>query len=166
VDGGNFITRNFIISNIYQNIIRMIKPRMMRKAGHVARSRGAYLIGRCEKKYLLGDLGVDGRILLYTVLMMTSAMSPVRCTPWRSGSRAAHSGWPMLSNTRAVVGTSEQSVRSHWQENCTCTWRCGDCQLLNKYSDVVRWLRNYQKMSNIYDRYLGNFSRDVKTFLL
>ena len=58
------------------NIVRVIKSRRMRWAGHVARmgeERGAYrvLVGKPEGKRLLGrerdrwgDLGVDGWIIL------------------------------------------------------------------------------------------------------
>jgi hypothetical protein len=51
------------------NIIRVIKSRRMRWAGHVARmgkKRGAYriLMGILEGRHHLGDPGVDGRIIL------------------------------------------------------------------------------------------------------
>jgi hypothetical protein len=51
------------------NIIRVIKSRRMRRAGHVARmgeGRGAYriLAGRPGGRNHLGDPGVDGRIIL------------------------------------------------------------------------------------------------------
>ena len=51
------------------NIVRMIKSRRMRWAGHVARmgkKRGVYriLVGKTEGKRHLGDPGVDGRIIL------------------------------------------------------------------------------------------------------
>jgi hypothetical protein len=51
------------------NIIRVVKSRMLRLAGHVARvgeSRGAYriLVGKPEGRRLPGDRGVDGRIIL------------------------------------------------------------------------------------------------------
>jgi hypothetical protein len=51
------------------NIIRVIKSRRMRLAGHVARmgeGRGAYriLVGRPEGRNHLEDPGVDGRIIL------------------------------------------------------------------------------------------------------
>ena len=51
------------------NIVLVIKPRRMRWAGHVARMeerRGVYrvLVGKPEGKSLLGDPGVDGRIIL------------------------------------------------------------------------------------------------------
>ena len=47
------------------NIVRLIKSRRMRWAGHVAlmgEERGAYriLVGKSEGKRPLGDLGVDG----------------------------------------------------------------------------------------------------------
>jgi hypothetical protein len=47
------------------NIVRVIKSRRMRWAGHVARmgeGREVYrvLVGKLEGKRLLGDLGVDG----------------------------------------------------------------------------------------------------------
>jgi hypothetical protein len=51
------------------NIIRVIKSRSMRWAGHVARmgnKRGVYrvLVGTPDGKSHLEDLGVDGRIIL------------------------------------------------------------------------------------------------------
>ena len=51
------------------NILRVIKSRRMRWAGHVARmgeERGAYrvLVGKSEGKNHWGDLDVDGRIIL------------------------------------------------------------------------------------------------------
>jgi hypothetical protein len=51
------------------NIIRIIKSRRMRWAGHVARmgeKRGAYriLVGDPREGHHLGDPGVDGRIIL------------------------------------------------------------------------------------------------------
>jgi hypothetical protein len=51
------------------NIIRVIKSRILRWAGHVAcmvERRGAYraLVGRPEGKRHLKDPGVDGRIIL------------------------------------------------------------------------------------------------------
>ena len=51
------------------NIVRVIKSRTMRWAGHVARmgeERGVYrvLVGKPERKKPLGDLGVDGWIIL------------------------------------------------------------------------------------------------------
>jgi hypothetical protein len=55
------------------NIIRVIKSRIMRWAGHVARMgdmRGAYwvLMGKLVVKNNLEDLGIDGRILLKFIL--------------------------------------------------------------------------------------------------
>ena len=52
-----------------QNIIRMIKSRRMRWAGHVARMgerRGAYriLVGKPEERDRLEDPDIDGRIIL------------------------------------------------------------------------------------------------------
>ena len=48
--------------------MRVIKSRRMRWAGHLARmgERGMYrvLVGKPEGKRPLGDLGVDGRIIL------------------------------------------------------------------------------------------------------
>lgn len=130
------------------------------------------LVGRCEQKYLLGDLGVNGRILLYTVRMLTSAVSSVRCTRSRSGARTAQ---PMLSNTRAAVGTSEQSAPSLSQKIAFGTrkergfgghvtvWRLSASQEVFRCSSLAEQLsENLQH----YDRYLGNFSRDVKPFLL
>ena len=51
------------------NIVRVIKSRRMKWAGHVARmgeERGAYrvLVGKPEGKRPLGNLGVDGWIIL------------------------------------------------------------------------------------------------------
>ena len=51
------------------NIVRVIKSRRMRWAGHVARmgkKRGVYriLVGKTEGKRHLGDPGVDGKIIL------------------------------------------------------------------------------------------------------
>jgi hypothetical protein len=51
------------------NIIRVIKSRRMRWAGHVERrgeKRGSYtiLVGRPEGRHHLGDPGIDGRIIL------------------------------------------------------------------------------------------------------
>ena len=51
------------------NIVRLIKSRRMRRAGHVARmgeERVVYrvLLGKPEGKRPLGDLGVDGWIIL------------------------------------------------------------------------------------------------------
>jgi len=51
------------------NIVRVIKSRRMRWAGHVARmgeERGVYrvLVGKPEGKIHWGDLGVDGCIIL------------------------------------------------------------------------------------------------------
>jgi hypothetical protein len=55
------------------NIVRVIKSRRMRWAGHVARmgeKRGAcrILVGRPEGRHHLGDPGVDGRIILKWIL--------------------------------------------------------------------------------------------------
>jgi len=51
------------------NIVRVIKSRRIRWAGHVARmgeERGVYrvLVGKPERKGHWGDLGVDGWIIL------------------------------------------------------------------------------------------------------
>ena len=51
------------------NIVQVIQSRTMRWAGHVARmgeGRGVYkvLVGKHEGKRPLGDLGIDGRIIL------------------------------------------------------------------------------------------------------
>jgi hypothetical protein len=48
------------------NVIRVIRSRRMRLAGHIARmGRGAYrvLVGKSEGKRSRGDPGVDGRML-------------------------------------------------------------------------------------------------------
>ena len=56
------------LNDLYSsNIVRVIKSRRMRWAGHVARmgeSRGLYriLVGKTEGKRPLGDPGVDGKI--------------------------------------------------------------------------------------------------------
>jgi len=52
-----------------RNIVRVIKSRRMRWAGHVVRmdvERGVYrvLVGKPERKNHWGDLGVDGWIIL------------------------------------------------------------------------------------------------------
>jgi hypothetical protein len=59
------------LSDLYSlpNIVRVIKWRRMRWAGHVARrgeGRGAYriLVGRPEGRRTLGRPGVDGKIVL------------------------------------------------------------------------------------------------------
>ena len=55
------------------NIIRAIKSRRMRWAGHVASTekRGVYrdLVGTSEGKRHLEDLGIDRRIILKLILM-------------------------------------------------------------------------------------------------
>jgi len=58
------------INDLYSspNMVRVIKSRRMRWAGHVARmgqERGVYrvLVGKPEGRNHWGDLGVDGRIL-------------------------------------------------------------------------------------------------------
>ena len=55
------------------NIVRVIKSRRMRRAGHVARMgerRGVYrvLVGKPEGKNHLGDPGIDGKIILRWIL--------------------------------------------------------------------------------------------------
>jgi hypothetical protein len=62
---------NYELQSLYSssNIVRVIKSRRMRGAGHVARKgeeRGVYrvLVGRPERKRPLGRLGVGGRITL------------------------------------------------------------------------------------------------------
>jgi hypothetical protein len=59
--------------NSSPNIVRVIRSKRMRWAGHVARTgerRGAYRIlgGRSEGRKHLGDPGVDGRIILKWIL--------------------------------------------------------------------------------------------------
>jgi hypothetical protein len=54
---------------MYYNIVRMIKSRRMRWAGHVARveeGRGVYriMVGKPVGKVHWGDSGVDGNIML------------------------------------------------------------------------------------------------------
>jgi len=61
------LERNDLYSS--PNIVRVIKSRRMRWAGHIARmgeSRGVYMVlmGKSERKNHLEDPGVDGRILL------------------------------------------------------------------------------------------------------
>ena len=56
------------------NIVRVIKSRRMRWAGHAARMRerrGVYrvLVGKPEGKRRLGDLDIDGRIILQWIFM-------------------------------------------------------------------------------------------------
>jgi hypothetical protein len=54
------------------NIIRVIKSRRMRWAGHVAHMgrRGVYrlFVGKTEERDHLGDTGIDGRIILRWIL--------------------------------------------------------------------------------------------------
>ena len=59
------------LSDLYSlpNIVRVVKSRRMRWAGHVARmgkARGVHrvLVGKPEEKRTLGDPDVDGRIIL------------------------------------------------------------------------------------------------------
>jgi hypothetical protein len=64
-----YVNHNKCKENISDYIIRVIKSRRMRWAGHVARmgeGRGTYriLIGRPEGRNHLEDPGVDGRIIL------------------------------------------------------------------------------------------------------
>ena len=58
--------RNFIVSIIYPNIVRIIKSRRLSRADHVASMKEAknastILAGKCTGKRPLGTLGVDGR---------------------------------------------------------------------------------------------------------
>jgi hypothetical protein len=69
------IEDNGELNDLYSspNIIRVIKSRIMKWAGHVARmveKSGAYriLVGRPEGMRPLGDPGVDGRIILKCIL--------------------------------------------------------------------------------------------------
>jgi len=62
---------NEVLNDLYSSphIVRVIKWRRMRLAGHVARmgeERGMYrvLVGKPEGRNHWGDLGVDGRIIL------------------------------------------------------------------------------------------------------
>ena len=62
---------NVELNDLYSspNIVRVIKSRRMRWAGHVASMgewRGIYrvLVGKSEGKSHLGDPGIDGRIIL------------------------------------------------------------------------------------------------------
>jgi len=59
------------LNNLYSspNIVRVIKSRRMRWAGHVAHmgeGRGVYrvLVGKQRERHHWGDPGVDGRIIL------------------------------------------------------------------------------------------------------
>jgi hypothetical protein len=59
------------LNNLYcsPNILRMMKLRKIGLAGHLARigeRRGVYrvLVGKPDRKYHLGDPGLDGRIIL------------------------------------------------------------------------------------------------------
>ena len=63
--------RNEELNDLYSlpNIVWLIKSRIMRWSGHVARtgdSRGVYriLVGNLRERDQLGDLGLDGRIIL------------------------------------------------------------------------------------------------------
>jgi len=65
--GGKLLPHSDLYSS--PNIVRVIKSRRMRWAGHVTRmgeERGVYrvLVGKSEGKNHWGDLGVDGWIIL------------------------------------------------------------------------------------------------------
>jgi len=71
VTGGWRRLHNEELNDLYSspNIVRVIKSRRMKRAGHVARmgeERGVYrvLVGKPEGKNHWGDLGVDGWITL------------------------------------------------------------------------------------------------------
>jgi hypothetical protein len=75
VTGGWRKLHNEELHGLYSSpsIVRVIKARRMRWAGHVARMgevRGAYniLVGRPERRRPLGRLGVDGRTTLRWIL--------------------------------------------------------------------------------------------------
>ena len=62
---------NEVLNDLYcsPNILRVIKSRRMRWAGHVARMeerRGVYRVfwGNLRERVHLGDPGIDGRIIL------------------------------------------------------------------------------------------------------
>ena len=68
---GEWRLYNEELNNLYSspNIVRVIKSKRMRWAGHVVRmggERGVYrvLVGKPEGKNHWGDLGVDGWIIL------------------------------------------------------------------------------------------------------
>jgi hypothetical protein len=63
---------NYLYSS--PSIVRVIKSRIMRWAGHVARMSGRkdvyrVLVGKPEGKRLLGDPGIAGRIILGWIFM-------------------------------------------------------------------------------------------------
>jgi hypothetical protein len=67
----NYFNEN--LHNLYAspNIIRVIQIRMVRWAGHVTRMakiRNAYNIRKTKRTDNLGDLGIDGRIILRSIL--------------------------------------------------------------------------------------------------
>ena len=67
--GENHIMRSLIICTAHPNIVRVIKSRIVRWAGHVARMGemgGLYRVwgGNLRDRDHLGDLSVDGRIIL------------------------------------------------------------------------------------------------------
>ena len=69
MNGEDYITSNLMICAPHNNIILVIKQRIIRWARNVARigdRRGAYkaLVGRPEGKRQLGNLSVERRIIL------------------------------------------------------------------------------------------------------
>jgi hypothetical protein len=71
--GENCIMRNFINLYTSPNIVRVIKSRSMRWAGHVApmgvmRNAHSFLVEKTERKRPLERLGVHGRIILEWIL--------------------------------------------------------------------------------------------------
>jgi hypothetical protein len=75
VAGGWRILHNEELHNLYPstNIVRVIKSRKMRWAGHVTRMeemRNAYkiLVGNLKRRDRWEDLGIDGKIILEWIL--------------------------------------------------------------------------------------------------
>ena len=85
------------------NIVRVIKSRRIRRAGHVARmgeERGVYwvLVGKPEGRNQWGDLGVDGWIILGRISRR-----------WDVGIWTGL-GWPRIERWRTLV-SAELNLR-------------------------------------------------------